>query len=159
MQAFHDREKHCEDAKILILPEFVPCQKFLSETSIAFVIFPSNRGGYCIQPQKKEYSMNYKCSFPSEWLGLENEELQEVTCLYCIRKFSGCHKEAAFVAKSRVKEQVKQILKYKPEAVFVGENLFAAYPIVHALRKKHIPVFGLAEKDGQKLIVRIPSGS
>lgn len=61
--------------------------------------------------------------------------------------------------KSRVKEQVKQILKYKPEAVFVGENLFAAYPIVHALRKKHIPVFGLAEKDGQKLIVRIPSGS
>lgn len=61
--------------------------------------------------------------------------------------------------KSRVKEQVKQILKYKPEAVFVGENLFAAYPIVHALRKKHIPVLVLAEKDGQKLIVRIPSGS
>ena len=28
MQAFHDREKHSEDAKILILPEFVPCQKF-----------------------------------------------------------------------------------------------------------------------------------
>lgn len=231
MQAFHDREKHCEDAKILILPEFVPCQKFLSETSIAFVIFPSNRGGYCIQPQKKEYSMNYKCSFPSEWLGLENEELQEVTGL----KTAGfCHKggflmttgeladavqackismeqfhekpvivsfggdteydelihqlpklQAAEIIhidfptlpeveiqgvyaevtmekqewKSRVKEQVKQILKYKPEAVFVGENLFAAYPIVHALRKKHIPVFGLAEKDGQKLIVRIPSGS
>ena len=53
MQAFHDREKHSEDAKILILPEFVPCQKFLSETPVAFVIFPSNRGGYCIQPQKK----------------------------------------------------------------------------------------------------------
>ena len=74
-QAVHDREKHRDDARILILPEFVPCQKFLSETEIAFVIFPSNRGGYCIQPQKKEYSMNYKCSFPVEWLGLENEEL------------------------------------------------------------------------------------
>ena len=61
--------------------------------------------------------------------------------------------------KSRIKEQVKQILKYKPEAVFVGENLFAAYPVVHALRKKHIPVLVPAEKDGQKLIVRIPSGS
>ena len=61
--------------------------------------------------------------------------------------------------KARIKEQVKQILRYKPEAVFVGENLFAAYPIVHALRKKHIPVLVLAEKDGQKLIVRIPSGS
>ena len=220
-----------ENTNILILPEFIPCQKRLSETNIAFVIFPSNRGGYCIQPQKKEYSMNYKCSFPSEWLGLENEELQEVTGL----KTAGfCHKggflmttgeladavqackismeqfhekpvivsfggdteydelihqlpklQAAEIIhidfptlpeveiqgvyaevtmekqewKSRVKEQVKQILKYKPEAVFVGENLFAAYPIVHALRKKHIPVFGLAEKDGQKLIVRIPSGS
>ena len=80
-QAVHDREKHRDDARILILPEFVPCQKFLSETEIAFVIFPSNRGGYCIQPQKKEYSMNYKCSFPVEWLGLENEELVVATGL------------------------------------------------------------------------------
>ena len=53
------------DSRILVLPEFIPCQKRLSETDIAFVIFPSNRGGYCIQPQKKEYSLNYKCSFPS----------------------------------------------------------------------------------------------
>ena len=42
------------DSRILVLPEFIPCQKRLSETDIAFVIFPSNRGGYCIQPQKKE---------------------------------------------------------------------------------------------------------
>ena len=41
------------DSRILVLPEFIPCQKRLSETDIAFVIFPSNRGGYCIQPQKK----------------------------------------------------------------------------------------------------------
>ena len=34
-QAFHDREKHRDDARILTLPEFVPCQKFLSETQIA----------------------------------------------------------------------------------------------------------------------------
>ena len=61
--------------------------------------------------------------------------------------------------KSRIKEQVKQILRYKPEAVFAGDDLFAVYPIVHALRKKHIPVLALVEKDGQKLIVRIPSGS
>ena len=75
-QAVTSGKRDSEDAKILILPEFVPCQKRLSETEIAFVIFPSNRGGYCIQPQKKEYSMNYKCSFPAEWLGLENEELE-----------------------------------------------------------------------------------
>ena len=230
-QAVHDREKHRDDARILILPEFVPCQKFLSETEIAFVIFPSNRGGYCIQPQKKEYSMNYKCSFPVEWLGLENEELAVATGLksagFCHKggflmtageladavqachismeqfqekpvivnlggteeaderlvqlpglssakvahleftelpelEIQGIYGEAALEKqewKSLIKEQVKKILKYKPEAVFVGENLFAAYPIVHSLRKKHIPVLTLVQKDGKKLIVRIPSGS
>ena len=230
-QAVHDREKHRDDARILILPEFVPCQKFLSETEIAFVIFPSNRGGYCIQPQKKEYSMNYKCSFPVEWLGLENEELVVATglksagfchkggflmttgeladavqvCRISMEQFQekpvivnlggteeadellvqlpgvssakvvhlefpelpeleiqGIYGEAALEKqewKSLIKEQVNKILKYKPEAVFVGENLFAAYPIVHSLRKKHIPVRTLVQTDGKKLIVRIPSGS
>lgn len=230
-QAVHDREKHRDDARILILPEFVPCQKFLSETEIAFVIFPSNRGGYCIQPQKKEYSMNYKCSFPVEWLGLENEELAVATglksagfchkggflmttgeladavqvCRISMKQFQekpvivnlggteetdellvqlpgvssakvvhiefpelpeleiqGIYGETTLEKqewKSLIKEQVKKILKYKPEAVFVGENLFAAYPIVHSLRKKHIPVLTLVQKDGKKLIVRIPSGS
>ena len=224
-------EKSKEEARILILPEFVPCQKRLSETDIAFVIFPSNRGGYCIQPQKKEYSLNYKCSFPVEWLGLENEELVAATglssagfchkggflmttgeladavqvCRISMEQFQeqlvivnlggteeadellvqlpgvssakvvhlefpelpeleiqGIYGEAALEKqewKSLIKEQVKKILKYKPEAVFVGENLFAAYPIVHSLRKKHIPVLTLVQKDGKKLIVRIPSGS
>ena len=231
MQAFHDREKHCEDARILILPEFVPCQKRLSETEIAFVIFPSNRGGYCIQPQKKEYSLNYKCSFPVEWLGLENEELIEKTGLesagFCHKggfllttgtledavkaceislaeyreepvlvnfgggaaadkllgklpglqtariihmdyaelrelELQGIYGEVVMEKqewKVFVKTQVKQILKYKPEAVYVADHMFAGYPVVHALRKKHIPVLTMVEKDGQKLLVRIPSGS
>ena len=69
------------DAAILILPYFIPCQKRLSETGIAFVIFPSNRGGYCIQPQKREYSLHYKCCFPERWLGLEKDELVEASGL------------------------------------------------------------------------------
>ena len=220
-----------EESKILILPEFVPCQKRLSETEIAFVIFPSNRGGYCIQPQKKEYSLNYKCSFPVEWLGLENEELVQETGLAsagfchkggflmttgtlddavkaCEISLEEFHEKPVIVNyggdfsvnellkklpglqgakivnlefpklpeleiqgiygevllekqewKSAVKEQVKQILKYKPEAVFVGDDTFFAYPVVHILRKKHIPVLTLVVKDGEKLLVRIPSGS
>ena len=231
MQAFHDREKHSEDAKILILPEFVPCQKFLSETPVAFVIFPSNRGGYCIQPQKKEYSMNYKCSFPSSWLGLEGEELSLVTglksaafchkggflmtcgtledsVLACRSSLAAFHEEAVIVSlggnketdmllqklpelssarivhlpvpqlpeltlngiygelsmektewKSFIKDRIKEILRCKPEAVFADNAMFSLYPIVHALRKKHIPVLTAVEKDGQKLLVRIPSGS
>ena len=224
-------EKSKEEARILILPEFVPCQKRLSETDIAFVIFPSNRGGYCIQPQKKEYSLNYKCSFPVEWLGLENEELAAATGLpsagFChkggflmttgtledavkaceisladfhekpvIVNFGGDEDADALLSqmpklqsaqivhidfpsapdleiqgiygevsmekqewKAAVKEQVKKIIKYKPEAVYVGNHTFAAYPVVHMLRKKHIPVLTMVEKDGRNLLVRIPSGS
>ena len=220
-----------EQEKILILPEFVPCQKHLSETKIAFVIFPSNRGGYCIQPQKREYSMNYKCSFPEEWLGLEKEALEEVTGLEsasfchkggflmttgtledavkaCKISLHAFHEEPKLVNlggseksdellrqlpewksvqiihmelpavpelnlqgiygevamekaewKSLVKDQVKKILKVKPEAVYVEGDVFSTYPIIHILRKKHIPVLTTVEKDGQRIIVRIPSGS
>ena len=228
-------EEHNPKDRILVLPEFIPCQKSLAETEIAFVIFPSNRGGYCIQPQKREYSMNYKCSFPSQWLGLEGEELVKETGLssavFChkggflmtvgeledakaackkalevyqedsvivslsapdseaeelLKQIAGargipsvriCHVDFAALPeleiednyaevelekqdwKARVKEQVRQILKYKPEAVYVQGNVFETYPIVHALRKKHIPVLTMIEKAGRKLIVRIPSGS
>ena len=223
--------ENTEDSRILVLPEFVPCQKRLSETQIAFVIFPSNRGGYCIQPQKKEYSMNYKCSFPSEWLGLEGEELVRATgfesasfchkggflmtmgaledalevCRISLRKFSEepvivslggnseidsllhklphmktariCHLEFQSLPevemdgiygevvmdkpewKANIKDQVRRIFKYKPEAVYVEGNVFETYPVVHALRKKHIPVLTAEEKNGEKIIIRIPSGS
>lgn len=219
------------DSRILVLPEFIPCQKRLSETEVVFVIFPSNRGGYCIQPQKKEYSLNYKCSFPSEWLGLENEELQKETGL---SSATFCHKGGFLMSvgdlsdairacqisldafteeitlvnlgddtsadtllaqlpglahakiihkslpefpeltldgiygevtmekpewKTYVKDQVKELLKTKPEAVYVNGNLFSLYPIVHQLRKKHIPVLTSSMKDGKKIIIRIPSGS
>lgn len=230
------------DARILVLPEFVPCQKRLKETDTAFVIFPSNRGGYCIQPQKKPDSMNYKCSFPKQWLGLENEELQAATglasagfchkggflmtvgdeadairaceisleeyeqkpvivCLWdageaqetknCEREETehllrqipamtdaqichmtfpllpdleeqGVYAEVAMEKedwKKYMKEFVKQILEYKPEAVYVTADLFAAYPVVHALRKKHMPVLMHAKKEGKTRIVRLPSGS
>ena len=61
--------------------------------------------------------------------------------------------------KNEVKENLKRILKQKPEAVYVEGNVFETYPIVHQLRKKHIPVLTMMEKDGQKLIIQIPSGS
>ena len=230
------------DVRILVLPEFVPCQKRLKETDIAFVIFPSNRGGYCIQPQKKPDSMNYKCSFPKQWLGLENEQLQAATglasagfchkggflmtvgdeadairaceisleeyeqkpvivCLWdageaqetkncereetehMLRKIpdmtdaqichmtlphlpdleeQGMYAEVAMEKedwKKYIKDFVKQILAYKPEAVYVTADLFAAYPVVHALRKKHMPVLMRAKKEGKTRIVRLPSGS
>ena len=220
-----------ENRQILILPEFVPCQKHLSETEIAFVIFPSNRGGYCIQPQKREYSLNYKCSFPSAWLGLENEELEAASgiagAVFCHKggflmttetleeavqaakislaefheapvlvNFGGgeeaeelpgqlpgltgakivrvdlpelpeLNEDGIFAEvdmekqewKNRIKAQVKAILKEKPEAVYVEGDVFSTYPVVHALRKKHVPVLTLAQDGERKLLIKIPSGS
>ena len=217
--------------QILILPEFVPCQKHLSETEIAFVIFPSNRGGYCIQPQKREYSLNYKCSFPSAWLGLENEELEAASgiagAVFCHKggflmttetleeavqaakislaefheapvlvNFGGGEEAEALLQKllgltgvkivrmalpelpelnedgiftevamekqewkNRIKAQVKAILKEKPEAVYVEGEVFYTYPVVHALRKKHVPVLTMIKKEERKLLIKIPSGS
>lgn len=120
-RALQSGEKTENEAKILILPEFVPCQKRLSETEIAFVIFPSNRGGYCIQPQKKEYSLNYKCSFPSEWLGLENEELQKETGLVSA---GFCHKGGFLLTTGTLEDAVKaceiSLAEYREEPVLVN---------------------------------------
>ena len=175
--------------------------------------------------------MNYKCSFPEEWLGLEKEELVKETglesaefchkggflmttgtledavkaCEISLQVFheepkivnlggsvesdallrqlpemqsvqivhmdlpdvpelnqEGIYGEVAMEKaewKSLVKEQVKKILKVKPEAVYIEGNVFSTYPIIHILRKKHVPVLTTVEKDGEKRIVRIPSGS
>ena len=189
-------KKPADEKQILVLPDYVPCQKYLSETDIAFVIFPSNRGGYCIQPQKREYSLNYKCSFPESWLGLEKEELKEESglsgavnlgtdeaadaLLFKLPQFSGArivHMELPDLPpmewdgiygestlekqewKAQIKDQVKKILKSKPEAVYVQGDLFAVYPLIHALRKRHMPVLVMTEMEGEQKIVRIPSGS
>ena len=206
-------EKSAIESKILVLPEFVPCQKQLRETDIAFIIFPSNRGGYCIQPLKKEHSLNYKCSFPENWPGLEGDELKQATGLnsanfchkggfimtvddlndaisackislenftetFCIINLGGSsemdknlkeipHMENATIIHcdlpempamtfdgsfgeismekeeftSYIKDYMKDILKHKPDVVYVEGELFIVYPIIRTLHKKHIPVY------------------
>ena len=42
--------------------------------------------------------------------------------------------------KKYIKDLVKDLLKTKPEAVYVDGDMFSIYPVVHQLRKKHIPV-------------------
>ena len=41
--------------------------------------------------------------------------------------------------KSFIKDRIKEILSYKPEAVFADNAMFSLYPIVHALRKNIFP--------------------
>lgn len=231
-----------QDGKIFIMPKFVPAQKKLADTDVEFIVFPSNRGGYCIQPLKKQGSMNYKCSFPAEWLGLEGEALQQASGL---ASANFCHKggfimtvgeledavkackisqkifveepvivyyrddvpdgtEADYAVeqlevqlkripgmergeikvfptpelpeltedeyylhvdvekedwKQMQKAVLKEILKVKPEAVIVDAAEVFAYPMIHLLRKKHVPVLTVIKVHGEMRLVRIPSGS
>mgnify|MGYP000455931370 CR=1 FL=1 len=46
-------KKGKEESKILVLPEFVPCQKRLSETEIAFVISPQTEAATASSHRKK----------------------------------------------------------------------------------------------------------
>ena len=52
--------------------------------------------------------------------------------------------------KIRLREYLSDLLKEKPEAVC---------PVMHQLRKKHIPVLTVSEQNGKRLLIRIPSGS
>ena len=54
--------------------------------------------------------------------------------------------------KKYIKDLVKDLLKTKPEAVYVDGDMFSLYPVVHQLRKKHIPVLTSVTKDGENLL-------
>ena len=113
-----------DEEKILVLKEFVPCQKKLKETEIEFVVFPSNRGGYCIQPQKREHSMNYKCSFPERWLGLEKEELQKESGL---KSASFCHKGGFLMTVDTLEDAI--------EACKISQREYRFQPVVVTVTK------------------------
>lgn len=73
-----------EGAKYLVLPVFLPYEDtILAEekaSSILFVAYPSNRGGYAIKTvPKSSEDKSSRMSFPEEWAGLEGEELQRVS--------------------------------------------------------------------------------
>ena len=197
------------DAAILILPYFIPCQKRLSETGIAFVISPSNRGGYCMEKEELAEASGLESavfchkggflmtvgelsdaveacrisldSFKEEKAFVNvgggetaDELLRELPGMAEAQIYhmplpelpeleqDGSYGEVALEKadwKLRNKDYVKQILQCRPEAVYVEGDVFAAYPVVHLLRKKHVPVLAMAERGGERILVRIPSGS
>lgn len=63
------------DGKVVILEDLIPWKKTLQTTNALFVVFPSERGGYCVQSVPK-YKEGHECKvlFPEEWAG-ESEEI------------------------------------------------------------------------------------
>lgn len=77
------------DSEILELTQSLPWKNAVKDTDVKFVIFPSNRGGYCVQTveYKDEETEEYKkkVPFPESWWGADEEELQRLTGLPTVR--------------------------------------------------------------------------
>ena len=75
---------------ILVMDQYLPWKKAVEkEEGIAFVVFPSNRGGYCAMSVKDPVLKETKCPFPAEWYGKRDKELAEISGIASLRF---CHK-------------------------------------------------------------------
>ncbi len=81
---------------IVVLERFAPWEKILIQTEAKFVVYPSMRGGYNVQGvPAEEGSREIKVPFPSDWCGLENEHLEEISG---IKGMKFCHKSGFLIA-------------------------------------------------------------
>lgn len=77
----------------IYLDEYMPYEQFLlsneKANDVYFVVYPSNRGGYCVKtvPISPE-DHNKRLDFPETWAGLENTELEEASG---IKGMTFCH--------------------------------------------------------------------
>lgn len=97
---------------IMILDKFMPWKEFILESNlnkakdILYVVFPSNRGGYNVYAvPKEEGSFENRKSFPKEWAGLRDENLQKVTGVKTARF---CH-TACFICTAETKEDAMKL--------------------------------------------------
>lgn len=96
----------------LYLSEYMPYEQTLlqeeSGNDILFVVFPSNRGGYCIKtvPKSQEDHTKRK-DFPESWAGLAEEELVKTSGIKGI-KF--CH-QTRFLVSCDTLETAKKIIE------------------------------------------------
>ena len=88
------------NSKYLILDKFLPYEETIlnrsDKNNLLFVAFPSNRGGYAIKTLPHSLDdKTARLSFPKEWAGLSNEELESVSG---ISGLTFCHKERFIVS-------------------------------------------------------------
>lgn len=80
----------CANDKYMILDNFIPYEDTILNSSngsnILFVAFPSNRGGYAIKTvPKSSDDHTARVSFPEEWAGKVDEELEQVSGIKGLR--------------------------------------------------------------------------
>lgn len=76
--------------RVVVLSRFAPWKMVLIPSEAEFVVYPSQRGGFNAQVVPADFNTeDAKCSFPQEWAGKENEELQRISGIPELRF---CHK-------------------------------------------------------------------
>lgn len=92
-------------SNIAILSIGAPWKRFVSGTDIEFVVFPSDRGGFCAQGVPIDNETNeLKISFPESWRGKRDEELQVISGISTI-KF--CHNSGFLITAETLEDVLK----------------------------------------------------
>ena len=104
-------EENDPNSKYLVLEEFLPYEDAILNNpkadNILFVAFPSNRGGYAIKTIAKSVEdKTARMSFPEEWAGLQDTELEEVSKIPGLRF---CH-TGRFIVSCNTIDCVYQVL-------------------------------------------------
>lgn len=88
---------------IMILTHYAPWKKAVEGTDIQFVIYHSQRGGFCAQCVPDEEG-ELKVPFPESWRGLEDAKLQEISGIEGLRF---CHKSGFLLAGDSVDTMIE----------------------------------------------------
>lgn len=108
--------KYLETMKdgIVIFDRFVPFTSSLIDSAAVYAIFPSSRGGYCIQGVPVSYeSRDVKRPFPIEWRGASKERLKEISG---IEELNFCH-NTGFLAVADTIEAAMCVANYSIKAI------------------------------------------
>ncbi|MDD6757001.1 MAG: MYG1 family protein [bacterium] len=96
----------------LELEEYIPYEETILKNEegnhILFALYPSNRGGWGIKTIKKSTEdKTDRLSFPENWAGLENKELEKITG---IKDVTFCH-SGRFLMTCKTKEAAYKVLE------------------------------------------------
>jgi len=98
--------KESEDKRILVLNEYYPWTSPVKELPEVFFVISPNKAGtmWRVNAVQEELFVNKK-SFPKEWAGLRNEELQKISS---VKDALFCHR-ALFMAAAKSREGAKEL--------------------------------------------------
>ncbi len=110
MEIIKEKSKTMQE-KVLILDKYIPYEFAIFELGldIEFVVYPSNRGGYAAHTVPIAYkSFTPKVPFKSEWAGLRDAKLQEVSGIKTARF---CHNKLFLATADTLEDAIEFVNK------------------------------------------------